>query len=93
MAKCKNCKKLDYVLNSGVPVGRWCVEKCDSPDIERERSCCKYVPMTNADRIRSMTDDELAEHFSGLIRDTKELEYCQDKDDWLKWLKQEVGGV
>ena len=50
-----------------------------------------FKPMTNADRIRNMTDEELAEHFSGLIRDTKEHEYCQDKDDWLKWLKSEVG--
>ena len=60
MAKCKNCKKLNHILNSGVSVGRWCVEKSDSPDIERERICDKYVPMTNADRIRSMSDEELA---------------------------------
>ena len=50
-----------------------------------------FKSMSQGDKIRSMTDDELAEHFSGLIRDTKELEYCQDKDDWLKWLKSEVG--
>lgn len=102
MAKCKNCKKLDHILNRGISVGRWCVEKSDSPDIERERSCDKYVPMTNADRIRSMTDEELAEF---LLSDDyyidctnckePESEYglCIGKceNELVRWLKSEVG--
>ena len=46
--------------------------------------------MTNADRIRAMSDEELAEHFSKLIKDTHENEYCEDVNDWLEWLQSEV---
>ena len=45
-------------------------------------------PKTNADQIRSMTDEELAETLDLLTRtrpDTKD-----DKQNWLDWLKQEV---
>ena len=76
MAKCKNCKKLNHILNSGVSVGRWCVEKSDSPDIERERICDKYVPKTNADRIRSMTDEELAKFLESVTCETHG--WCED---------------
>ena len=51
---------------------------------------CKCKPMTNADRIRSMTDEELSKHFSDLIKDAQEYEYCEDVSDWLKWLQQEI---
>lgn len=55
------------------------------------------IPMTNADRIRSMTDEELAKfiyeqadcfcqaRFGDCIRDE---EHCRKA--WLKWLKEEV---
>lgn len=33
-------------------------------DCDSDRN--KYQPMTNADRIRNMTDEELAEFFSGI---------------------------
>ena len=52
--KCKNCKNY-------LPDDEWCPKKCDSPDIEFERDCDKYECMTNSDRIRKMTDEELAE--------------------------------
>lgn len=54
---------------------------------EKKQTSNKRV--TNADRIRSMTDEELAEYFSDLIRDTQEYEYCENSSDWLKWLKKE----
>ena len=41
------------------------------------RRCDKYVPMTNADRIRSMTNEELAEF----------LQDWKGSEDALKWLK------
>lgn len=59
-------------------------------------------PKTNADRIRSMTDEELAELISDRI-DCCECEHmyagegkpCHNgetcPDYWLDWLKQEVG--
>lgn len=52
-------------------------------------------PQTNADRIRSMTDEELAELF--WIRADCELcpnrkQYCSDdcKRAWLSWMKEEA---
>jgi hypothetical protein len=40
---------------------------------------------TNADRIREMSDEELAEWASAIT-----LEEFGDKKDWLDWLKEEV---
>lgn len=51
---------------------------------------CDNIAPSNADRIRSMTDVELA----GFIED-KEIQGCTldgtfGSDYWLDWLKQEV---
>ena len=94
MAKCNNCTNL-YNLSdeNDVIVGKWCPKINDSPDIEAERECRNYKRMTNADRIRAMSDEELAEHFSELIKDTYENEYCKDVNDWLNWLQSEVEEV
>ena len=44
---------------------------------------------TNADRIRAMSDEELAKHFSGLICSINEgVEYHEAPSRWLEWLKQ-----
>ena len=51
MSKCKNCVNLRY---------NWCEKVSDSPDENMERECVHFRQMTNADRIRSMTDEELA---------------------------------
>ena len=58
--------------------------------------CPQKNPQTNADRIRAMTDEELAE-FIGLIRRPVNLMYC-DFDNCpsncdecrLEWLKREA---
>ena len=53
---------------------------------------------TNADRIRSMTDEELAEWFGKIQYDTAYYFSGEDKqeypypDGWLDWLKQEAKG-
>lgn len=49
--KCRNCKHLDK---------GWCAHKIDSPDPELERECKDYMQATNADRIRAMSDEEMA---------------------------------
>lgn len=62
------------------------VDECNHTD-------CPYrtEPMTNADRIRAMSDEELAKHFSGLICDINEgVEYYEAPSRWLEWLKQTV---
>lgn len=47
-------------------------------------SCYIQKPQTNADRIRAMTDEELAEY---LARVDKYENYAFD---WLYWLQQEA---
>jgi hypothetical protein len=42
----------------------------------------QFKPITNADRIRSMTDEELAYFMAN-------IEPCRESA-WLDWLKQEV---
>lgn len=53
--------------------------------------------MTNAERIRSMTDDEMAEYLSDLeircyVRINPRLEFCNEAyaKQWLEWLTEEV---
>ena len=63
MAKCKNCTRLyknmeEETDNFGLV---WCDKICDSPDVEEERDCMFFNAMTNGDRIRRMTDEELAD--------------------------------
>ena len=65
MAKCRNCKNIYNLSNEDdVIAGKWCPKINDSPDIECDRECQHYEPQTNADRIRAMTDEELAEFIS-----------------------------
>ena len=46
-------------------------------------------PMTNADRIRAMSDEQLAKHFSNLMLNVSEgVEYHTASGIWLEWLKQ-----
>lgn len=60
MVKCNNCKNLE-TKDNGFDAYSWCEKINDCPHEDIERDCEHYVPMTNADRIRSMTDDELAD--------------------------------
>ena len=49
--------------------------------------------MTNADKIRAMTDEELCEWLCGVIGccDCADRENCEDSKNYrLVWLKQEV---
>lgn len=60
MARCNNCKNLE-TKDNGFDAYSWCEKINDCPHEDIERDCEHYSPMTNADRIRSMTDDELAD--------------------------------
>jgi hypothetical protein len=44
--------------------------------------------MAQGDKIRSMSDEELAEFLSELIRNAHE--YHTGEGDWLQWLKSEA---
>ena len=50
-------------------------------------------PITNADRIRAMTDEELAEYLSGIAECNRGCRLdCGDSciGAWLDWLKSEA---
>ena len=52
-------------------------------------------PLTNGDKIRSMTDEELAQHLSSYICDNRESGDCRRfrncEECKLSWIRQEVG--
>lgn len=58
----------------------------------------RSVHITNADRLRSMTDEELAEWIMSLIDDVADYYNCEkhtpdlpiEKHTWLDWLRQEA---
>ena len=49
------CQKCNNLVND------WCEKVIDSPDPDMQRDCQHFCEKTNADKIRSMTDDELHE--------------------------------
>ena len=58
-------------------------------DCETENS--KFTPfMTNADRIRNMTDEKLAEYFKGIQEHTIKSQKIDSVEDMLQWLQTEV---
>ena len=78
---CKKCKNL---------VNDWCEKVIDSPDPDMKRDCHHFCEKTKADRIRSMSDFELAKEIenaqSGIeIKNPKNIDYF---DCILEWLQQ-----
>ena len=82
--KCKNCNNYR---------NDWCEKVIDSPDPDMERDCRHFWEKTNADRIRAMSDEELAKVPSqfgySCVFPQKE---CGESDTCekclLEWLKQ-----
>ena len=56
--KCRNCF---FYRNE------WCKKIVDSPDPEEARDCAYFREMTNADKIRSMSDEELVNFLMRLM--------------------------
>ena len=74
----------------------WCPKKRDSLDPDLIRDCQYFRIKTNADRIRSMTDEELA-HLLAQARaalnpvlDNNKTYFVKDVIKWERWLKQEA---
>ena len=81
---CKKCKNL---------VNDWCEKVIDSPDPDMQRDCQYFYEKTNADRIRSMTDDELNDLFHDIynagVDDAVEYEWGHRTNsfEWtMEWL-------
>lgn len=100
MAKCKDCKNSCYLLNEYDEPYFWCNVFEDNFDEEREVLCISYRQKTNADKIRSMTDEKLAEWLYEIIYKCGDnlfschetpINKCNDcKDCYLAWLKTEI---
>lgn len=46
--------------------------------------------ITNADRIRAMSDEELAEYLDGVCHDLWQMFVKDPQKMWLDWLRQEA---
>lgn len=82
------CTKCLYNINSKCEIGGWNIPKVGCPD-------GKAKPMTNADRIRSMTDEEMAvllsnteANFPPNCQNGVSVKLCETA--WLDWLRQEA---
>ena len=85
------CKKCNNLVNG------WCEKVIDSPDPDMQRDCQHFREKTNADHIRSMSDEEMAETFiKGNCIGCPILYECDPYGDCkpqiLNWLKQPFEG-
>ena len=66
---------------------KYCNADCVHRGEHREKECKGYIPKTNADRIRAMSDEELATDLIDMFQ-----EICEDgvpSKEWvLEWLRQ-----
>ena len=90
MVQCRNCQNLYNLSNNDeVIVGKWCPKINDSPHEEIERDCEYYKSNTNADRIRAMTDEQLADLFNDITDDVLKGS-TWNKTEWIGWLQMRV---
>lgn len=78
------------------------MSKCDecgiTPAYEGGVFCTNCKPQTNADRIRAMSDEEMAELLNSIQGDAylvgfnaqAESRYTPYGKNWLDWLREEV---
>ena len=87
--QCKKCANLQ---------SDWCKLVTDSPDPDMVRDCRHYRTLRNSDRIRAMSDEELAIFIESAICPTpyngswcrRDSKRWNCKDCWLDWLKEEA---
>ena len=89
------CEKTYTWKYPGDPECKHCKGECYYEGMSGMLKCYGRVPMTNADRIRKMSDEKLAEWaMRGLFFPRCPVVRCPTvedcKDCWLLWLKEEV---
>ena len=84
MSKCKNCVQ---------PRNSRCPHLSDSPYESVARECLHFRPRTNADRIRAMSDEELAVLIAREIVHVPHSGFYVAKSAWLRWLQETVDEV
>ena len=83
MAKNVVCKKCNNLVND------WCEKVIDSPDSDIQRDCPHFREKTNADRIRAMSDEELAM----LLYEVGYAEGWDKPEYALEWLRKSEGEI
>ena len=84
------CKKCNNLVND------WCEKVIDSPDPDMQRGCQHFCEKTNADLIRSMSDEELADMLWKTGRNYRSVcadpvvDYNEHRDHLIAWLQQPV---
>ena len=88
MAKNVVCKKCNNLVND------WCEKVIDSPDPDMQRDCQYFCEKTNAQKIRSMSDEELADMLWKTGRNYRSVcadpvvDYNEHRDHLIAWLQQ-----
>lgn len=99
MPKCRNCM-LNALHKEDGNQFSWCLAKLDNFDIDEPRDCDLFIPVTNADKIRAMSDEELANWIGFVAQDAYLMGRGQrermlihpfdTREGTEAWLKQEV---
>lgn len=82
------CKKCNNLVND------WCEKVIDSPDPDMQRDCQYFCEKTNAQKIRAMSDEELAEMLWKTGRNYRAVcadpvvDYNEHRDHLIAWLQQ-----
>ena len=82
---CKKCNNL---------VDDWCEKVIDSPDPDMQRDCQHFCEKTNAQKIRAMSDEELADMLWKTGRNYRAVcadpvvDYNEHRDHLIAWLQQ-----
>ena len=92
--KCGNGNYMRHLIGKGVgKLDMKCIN-CNSyfsfDELYKTKIAEIVKPQTNADRIRSMTDEELAEYLDGVCHDLWQMFVADPQKMWLDWLKQEA---
>ena len=88
MAKNVVCKKCNNLVND------WCEKVIDSPDPDMQRDCQYFCEKTNAQKIRAMSDEELADMLWKTGRNYRAVcadpvvDYNEHRDHLIAWLQQ-----
>ena len=88
---CKQCKYITVCMAQADGLGQ-----VFDPNYDGEHGCTDFAPFTNADRIRSMSDEELSvflcEEFDCGSESCPGLELCKTNEGkangLLKWLQR-----
>ena len=82
------CKKCNNLVND------WCEKVIDSPDPDMQRDCQHFCEKTNAQKIRAMSDEELADMLWKTGRNYRAVcadpvvDYNEHRDHLIAWLQQ-----